>query len=123
MSQLNRKDIEIDSFEKVIIFMRDKALAGCMESAAFIVNLIPDESGESYVDMDILSSVKTIEDVNIAMTEVITQVGNSNLSLEDAFKIMELLSIKRNTLLGVKSKEKNDFFRLITEFNEDDCGK
>ena len=107
MSQSNNssiRDVEGNAAEKVIIHMRDKALAGCIDSACFIVNLLPKAVVESYVEVDILDSVKTIEDVNNAMTEVLNQAGKAEISLDDALKIMDLLSIKGKTLHDLKSK-------------------
>lgn len=96
----NKSDMLLDELtaenaENITRTVIDLALKGDLAAATIIVEkLCPTPTPETYVDSLYLKDVITQEDANEAMTLIMNDVANQELSLEEAQTLMELLKCK-----------------------------
>lgn len=91
---------------EIINNLADKALAGDMTASRILIErLFPPAKVSTFVDAEHVSNVITQEDANDALTRIMNDVANAELSLEDADQLMNLIQKKvESTQICIQDK-------------------
>ncbi len=95
-----------DTAPKLIKQMLEQALAGDVKLQCYIMDIIlPARAIHLEQEKSVLENVVTQEDVNVAMTDVIRDVGRGEISIEDGFQVANILDKKAQSIQVCLQKE------------------
>ena len=105
-----------DLIEKVLA----QALDGCLPSQKLILDRIyPIPKTATYVSSQAIKDLKTQDNVNVALTNIITQIGAGELSIEDAAQIVAMIEKKSQSIQVCMNEELESIRGRMNELEVD----
>lgn len=94
-AQIFLEQIGSENAEAILKKVIELALSGDLPAAKLILDrVMPVPKIQTFVKSDAIKNLHTQTDINTAMTAIVSQVGDSELSLEEALELIKLVETK-----------------------------
>lgn len=105
-TQMFLEKIGRENAESILKKVIELALSGDLSAAKLVLDrAMPVPKTQTFVKNDAIKNLHTQTDINTAMTAIVTQVGDSELSLEEAQEMVKLVESKSCSIQKCISEE------------------